>query len=88
MFLWVYLTLKEHKSCFSVTQVQSVLANLPKGLDGIYRSILRRLRDELPIASFNLCYKALTCVASAVVCSMPIYNHQICSNNRPAPTKD
>ena len=87
MFLWVYLTLKELKSCFSVTQVQSVLVNLPKGLDGIYESILQRLRDNLPTASFNLCYRILTWVVSAVVCPMPNYNHQICSNNGPAPTK-
>ena len=71
MFLWVYLTLKELKSCFSVDQVQSVLANLPKGLDGIYKSILQRLRDSLPMASFNLCYKVLTWVVSAVVCPIP-----------------
>lgn len=87
MFLWVYLTLKELKSCFSVTQVQSVLANLPKGLDGIYKSILQRVRDNLPVASFNLCYQVLTWVVSAVVCLIPSYNHQICSDNRPAPIK-
>ena len=87
MFLWVYLTLKELKSCFSVTQVQSALANLPKGLEGIYESILQRLRDNLPKASFNLCYRILTWVVSAVVCPAPSHNHQICSNNRPAPTK-
>ena len=87
MFLWVYLTLKELKSCFSVTQVQSVLANLPIGLDGIYQSILQRLRDNLPMASFNLCYKLLTWVVSAVVCPIPTYDPQICSNNRLAPIK-
>lgn len=68
MFLWVYLMLKELKSCFSVTQVQGVLANLPKGLDGIYRSILQRLRSNLPAASLDLCSKVLTWVVSAYVC--------------------
>ena len=70
MFLWVYLMLKELKSCFSVTQVQGVLANLPKGLDGIYESILQRLRDNLPTASLDLCYKVLTWVVSAIVCRL------------------
>ena len=87
MFLWVYLILKELKSCFSVTQVQTVLANLPKGLDGIYKSILQRLRDNLPTASLDLCNKILTWVVSAIVCPIPIHNHRICSNDRPAPTK-
>ena len=71
MFLWVYLMLKELKSCFSVTQVRHVLANLPKGLDGIYQSILQRLRDNLPAACFDLCHKVLTWVVSAIVC--PIF---------------
>ena len=75
MFLWVYLTLKELKSCFSVTQVQSVLANLPKGLDGIYKSILQRLRDNLPTASLDLCYKVLIWVVSAIVCPIPSHDH-------------
>ena len=87
IFLWVYLTLKELKSCFSVTQVQNVLVNLPKGLDGIYRNILQRLRDYLPMASFNLCYRVLTWVVSAVVYPTPNNNYQISSNRRPAPTK-
>ena len=87
MFLWVYLILKELKSCFSVTQVQSVLANLPKGLDGVYKSILQRLRDNLPTANLGLCYKVLTWVVSAVVCPNPIHNHRIGTNDRPAPTK-
>ena len=87
MFLWVYLILKELKSCFSVTQVQAVLANLPKGLYGIYKSILQRLRDNLRTASLDLCYKVLTWVVSAVVCPIPSHNHGNCSNNRPAPTK-
>lgn len=68
MFLWVYLLLKELKSCFSVTQVQGVLANLPMGLDGIYKSILHRLRENLPSASLDFCSKVLTWVVSAVVC--------------------
>lgn len=67
MFLWVYLMLKELKSCFSVAHVQGVLENLPQGLDGIYESILQRLRDNLPTASLDLCYKVLTWVVSAVV---------------------
>ena len=88
MFLWVYLILKELKSCFSIAQVQGVLANLPKGLDGIYKSILQRLRDNLPTASLDLCYKVLTWVVSAIVCPISGQNHRIFSNNRPAPTKD
>ena len=66
MFLWVYLMLKELKSCFSVVQVQGVLANLPKGLDAIYKNILQRLRDNLPAASLNFCYKVLIWVVSAI----------------------
>ena len=77
MFLWVYLMLKELKSCFSVTQVQSVLANLPRGLDGIYKSILQRLRDNLPAASLDLCFKVLTWVVSAFVCPTFRRNYQI-----------
>lgn len=76
MFLWVYLILKELKSCFSVTQVQGVLANLPKGLDGIYKSILQRLRDNLPTASLDLCSKVLTWVVSAIVCPFPFHSHR------------
>lgn len=74
MFLWVYLMLKELKSCFSVTQVESVLADLPKGLDGIYQSILQRLRENLPTASLDLCYKVLTWVVSAIVCRLLAHN--------------
>ena len=70
MFLWVYLMLKELKSCFSVAQVQGVLANLPQGLDGIYESVLQRLRDNLSTASRDLCYKVLTWVVSAIVCQL------------------
>ena len=87
MFLWVYLMLKELKSCFSMTQVQGVLANLPKGLDGIYQSILQRLRDNLPAASLDLCFKVLTWVVSAIVCPISDGDHQNCSNKRSAPTK-
>ena len=87
MFLWVYLMLKELKSCFSVTQVQSVLANLPKGLDGVYKTILQRLRDCLSAASLNLCCKVLTWVVTAVVCAVLGHSNKITSNNRPAPTQ-
>ncbi len=86
MFLWVYLMLKELKSCFSATQVQGVLANLPKGLDVIYKSILQRLRDNLPAASFDLCRKVLTWVISALVCLIFRRNHQNSSDERSAPT--
>ena len=67
MFLWVYLTLKELKSCFSMAQVQDALANLPTGLDGIYKGILQRLQTTLARPSFDLCSKVLTWVVSAVV---------------------
>ena len=40
MFLWIYLMLKELKSCISVSQVQEALTRLPKGLDGVYGNIL------------------------------------------------
>ncbi len=86
MFLWVYLMLKELKSCFSVTEVQGVLANLPQGLDGVYESILQRLRDNLSTASLDLCYKVLTWVVSAIVCQLG-RNHGICADKSPAPTK-
>ena len=85
MFLWVYLMLKELKSCFSMSQVQGVLANLPKGLDGIYKSILKRLGDNLPAASFDLCRKVLIWVVSAFVCLIFRRNTQNSSNRRPAP---
>ena len=87
MFLWVYLILKELKYCLTVTQVQFVLANLPKGLEGTYKSILQRLRDNLPTPSLNLCHKVLTWVVSAIVCPKPSHTHRICSENDPAPTK-
>lgn len=35
MFLWVYLMLKELKSCVSVVQVQEVLTKMPKGIEGL-----------------------------------------------------
>ena len=88
MFLWVYLMLKELKSCFSVAQVQVVLGNLPQGLNGIYQSILQRLRDNLPTASLDLCYKVLTWVVSAIVCYLLGRNRWICSDRKPAPLKD
>lgn len=67
MFLWVYLILKELKSCFSMAQVQDTLRKLPTGLDGIYESILQRLQTTLTRPSFDLCSKLLTWVVSAVV---------------------
>ena len=67
MFLWVYLVLKELKSCISMAQVQDALAKLPTGLDGIYKSILDRLQTTLSRSSFDLCSKVLTWVVSAVV---------------------
>ena len=67
MFLWAYLMLKELKSCFSMAQVQVALSILPIGLDGIYKSILQRLRSTLTCSSFDLCSKVLTWVVSAVV---------------------
>lgn len=67
MFLWVYLVLKELKSCFSMAQVQDALTKLPTGLDGIYKSILQRLQTTLARPSFDLCSKVLTWVVSAVV---------------------
>ena len=67
MFLWVYLVLKELKSCISVVQVQDALSKLPTGLDGIYERILHRLQTTLTRSSFDLCLKILTWVVSAVV---------------------
>ena len=67
MFLWVYLVLKELKSCISEAQVQDALAKLPTGLDGVYKSILDRLQTTLSRSSFDLCSKVLTWVVSAVV---------------------
>ena len=69
MFLWVYLVLKELKSCVSIAQVQDALAKLPMGLDGIYRSILQRLETTLTRSSLDLCSKVLTWVITAVVSS-------------------
>ena len=67
MFLWVYLVLKELKSCISMAKVQDALAKLPTGLNGIYKSILHRLQTTLASSSLDLCSKVLTWVASAVV---------------------
>jgi hypothetical protein len=67
MFLWVYLVLKELKSCFSVAQVQEALVQLPKGLDGIYESIILRLQTTLRSPTLDLCSKVLTWVVSAIV---------------------
>ena len=39
MFLWVYLMLKELKSCFSLSHVQETLRKLPKGLVRTFWSI-------------------------------------------------
>lgn len=66
MFLWVYLMLKELKSCFSMAQVQDALTKLPTGLDGIYKSILKRLQTTLAPSSLDLCSKLLTWIVSAV----------------------
>ena len=67
MFLWVYLVLKELKSCISMAQVEDALAKLPTGLDGIYKSILDRLQTTLSRSSFDLCSKVLVWVVSATV---------------------
>ena len=67
MFLWVYLMLKELKSCFSVSQVQEELNRLPSGLNGIYNSILQRLQKTLDKHSLDLCSKVLTWVVTALV---------------------
>lgn len=74
MFLWVYLMLKELKSCFSVAQVQAGLSILPTSLDGIYKSILQRLQKMLTRSSFDRCSKVLTWVISAVVGRDPVLN--------------
>ena len=68
MFLWVYLMLKELKSCVSLSQVQETLENLPKGLDDIYKGILQRLHDSLHSHTLDLCSKVLTWVVTAIVC--------------------
>ncbi|KAL2051638.1 hypothetical protein ABVK25_008052 [Lepraria finkii] len=67
MFLWVYLMLKEFKSCLWLSHVQETLRKLPKRLDGIYRSTLQRLRDSLSSHTFDHCFKALTWVVTAIV---------------------
>lgn len=67
MFLWVHLMLKELKTCFSVAQVQRALVELPKGLDGIYKGILQRLRDTLSTPTLDLCSKVLVWVVSTTV---------------------
>ena len=67
MFLWAYLMLKELKSCYSVAQVQGTLARLPKGLHGIYSTILERLASNLRRPQLDLCSKVLTIVVTAIV---------------------
>ena len=87
MFLWVYLVLKELKSCISMAQVQDALAKLPMGLDGIYKSILDRLQSNLSRSSFDLCSKVLTWVVSAVVGNKLVYRQQFKGlTHSPAPT--
>ena len=86
MFLWVYLILKELKSCFSMAQVQDALTKLPTGLDGIYKSILKRLQITLARPSFDLCSKVLTWVVSAVVGSNLVLSQlykRLTSSQRP-----
>ena len=88
MFLWVYLVLKELKSCISIAQVQDALAKLPTGLDGIYKSILDRLETNLSRSSFDLCSKVLTWVVSAVVGNEPFLRQQYKGlTHSPAPTR-
>ena len=67
MFLWVYLTLKELKSCCSVSQVQDDLRELPNGLSGVYGSILKRLGERFDKHSLLLCFKVLTWMVTAIV---------------------
>ena len=67
MFLWVYLMIKELKSCYSVAQIQETLSRLPKGLDGIYNTILGRLIHNLRRPQLDLCSKVLTLVVTAIV---------------------
>ena len=77
MFLWVYLILKELKSCYSVVQVQRTLAKLPQGLDGVYSTILERLVQYLRRPQLDLCSKVLTLVVTAIVgCSKSLAGHQ------------
>ena len=76
MFLWVYLVLKELKSCISIAQVQDALAKLPTGLNGIYKSILDRLQTNLSRSSFDLCSKVLIWVVSAVVGNIFVLRQQ------------
>jgi len=80
MFLWVYLMLKELKSCVSVVQVQEVLTKMPKGLEGLYASIEERLKDKLSTATFDLCHRVLTWVVTTVVSLTPLFAHDICHN--------
>ena len=87
MFLWVYLVLKELKSCISMAHVQDALAKLPRGLNGIYKSILDRLQTNLSRSSFDLCSKVLTWVVSAVVGNKLVFRQQFRGLTRsPAPT--
>ena len=67
MFLWVYLMLKELKACYSITQLRGTLTKLPKGLDGIYNTILERLIQNLRSPQLDLCSKILTLVITAIV---------------------
>lgn len=67
MFLWVYLVLKELKTCISSKQVDEALRNLPKGLDGLYKSITQRLNATLEKNSLELCCKVMAWVLTATV---------------------
>ena len=59
MFLWIYLMLKDLKSCFTLNHVREALAKLPEGLSGMYRRILCRLQNALNTATLDLCSKVL-----------------------------
>ena len=67
MFLWVHLMLKELSFCHTLSKVREVLAQTPKGLNGIYKTVLQRLRGTLNTATLELYVKVVMWVISAVV---------------------
>lgn len=66
-FLWVQLILCELKSCFTVSQVQEELQQLPHGLTFLYQRILKRLQSTLNKGTLQLCCNVMTWVTTAIV---------------------
>jgi len=59
MFLWVALVFEELESAVTLDELKRALQDLPDGLDGMYRRIIRNLDKTLKKAQRRLCQKTL-----------------------------